>query len=70
MGILSGRLKRAWEAAKEPTPVEEARREKRGPCPRCAAPADRRIEACGFGPDRPIICGQCGYEFEVRNVGQ
>lgn len=36
------------------------------PCPRCGAGAERRIEAAGFGPIRPIVCGRCGLELEVR----
>jgi hypothetical protein len=30
------------------------------PCTRCGAPASRRVEACGFGARRPLICGVCG----------
>jgi hypothetical protein len=37
---------------------------KKEPCPRCDAPPEKRTEACGFGPVRPIVCGVCGYEFK------
>ena len=36
-------------------------------CPRCQAPADRRVLSAGFG-DPHDLCGVCGYEFAERTV--
>lgn len=38
--------------------------ETKGPCPRCGAPANKRLQDGGFGPTpKKTICGVCAYEF-------
>jgi len=32
-------------------------------CPRCAAPADRRVLSAGFGSPHDV-CSVCGHDFE------
>lgn len=36
-------------------------------CPKCKAPASRRVLSSGFGEPHDV-CGQCGYEFEERTL--
>lgn len=36
-------------------------------CPRCQAPADRRVLSAGFG-DPHDVCGRCGYDFPERTL--
>lgn len=36
-------------------------------CPRCQAPADRRVLSAGFG-DPHDVCGRCGYDFKERTL--
>lgn len=40
------------------------------PCPKCGAPAKKRMQDGGFGPDaKKTICGVCAYEFpELTNA--
>jgi uncharacterized protein (DUF983 family) len=36
-------------------------------CPRCGAPASKRVLSSGFG--HPLdLCGVCGYQFGERTV--
>ncbi len=32
-------------------------------CPKCGAPADRRVTYPPFGADPKTLCGVCGYQF-------
>ena len=37
-------------------------RASKGACPRCGAPASKRVASSGFSHSVPL-CGVCGYEF-------
>lgn len=48
-----------------PPPVAAPEESRGNPCPRCGAPAGRRVETSGFGSRRPVVCGQCGQALGV-----
>ena len=37
-------------------------------CPRCGAKPDQRCESCGFGTEKSILCGICGYTFTAEEL--
>lgn len=55
----------ASDGSSSPSP---ARRSTLRPCPRCGAKADQRVESCGFGPVKSILCGACGYTFTAEEL--
>lgn len=36
-------------------------------CPKCGAPAERRVLSGGFGYPHDV-CGNCGHDFEERTI--
>lgn len=49
------------------TPIPPRPPKGRTPCPRCKAPATRRVLSSGFGKPHDV-CGACGHDFEERTL--
>jgi uncharacterized protein (DUF983 family) len=48
-------------------PIGTAAPKSGGPCPRCQAPATRRVLSGGFGQPHDV-CGACGHDFPERTL--
>lgn len=45
------------------TPDGRPAKRKDDKCPQCRAEADKRVATSGFGPNKNVCCGVCGYAF-------